>query len=164
MLKNRLLRQARADEQPQKKGGLISALKSGITGLFAPTTLPKQPGKGEQSPLKEKSPVLPKPPELPQSVQSGFYYDRTLQKWIINGKEADAEYDMGQEPVFPGRPKSEVPSPPPAPAKMPAVGKGKEEKSEKSEETGKIGKIADPFSYKLEPKGEAGHQQKYVNQ
>ncbi len=166
MLQNKVLRQgqpgkpeAQTHQQQQKRGGLISSIASGISGLFIhPKTKP------------EKSPQ-PLTAAAPESKQ-GFYFDPKTRKWIINGKEADSEYDMGQEPILPKQ-KGEVP-PPPSPAAskgvpviVPAPAAPKEKEKAKPEE---VAKIADPFQYKPAAKPEtatttkAGHQPKYVSQ
>lgn len=69
---------------PEKKNkGILESLTTVVSDMFQTYAEPKP---NPQS-YKEKE------------VQNEFYFDKNKGIWVINGKEADAEYDMGQEPV-----------------------------------------------------------------
>jgi len=140
----------------KKQGGIISTIASGITGLLL--------GKPQENIVTQE---IKKEEKKQEEIVKNerFYYDKDKKKWIIDGKEASAEYDMGQEPLTKSKsadilppplpqvisPSSSLPKPIPKPA--PLIEESK--------------KIADPFSYKLPQKPEVVktviHQPKYIN-
>ena len=71
-------------------------------------------------PRKADGKAQPQPQPQPQPLErpkaNEFYFDKDKGTWIINGREADSEYDMGQEPIVPKSKADDVVPPPEATA------------------------------------------------
>ena len=67
--------------------GIFESLTTAVTDIFQSYSEPKH--KSNPQPQTYQAPA----------PQNEFYFDKVKGTWVINGKEADTEYDMGQEPV-----------------------------------------------------------------
>ena len=111
--------------EEQKTEGIFNFLATAVCDL-----LPKISPSHHAAPAKES----------PSPKKSNFYYDQNAGKWIIDGKEADTEYDMGQDPGQP-RIKGDVAPPPQAPSGVAKVPRA----AEREDEGEASGAIKDPF-------------------
>jgi len=88
----------------EKKEGFLNVIANAVSELF-----PKK----SESLENETSHVHAKPaPPLERPKPNEFYFDKAKGVWVINGKEADQEYDMGQEPNLPSSKYAPVEPPP----------------------------------------------------
>lgn len=91
-----------AEEQKTEGNGLLGFIASAVSEL-----LPKKQTSGASDRVQ-----APPPAQEAPAARSNFYYDQAKGQWIIDGKEADTEYDMGQEPAGPRAKGEDVPPPP----------------------------------------------------
>lgn len=127
----------------KKNKGIFESLTTAVTDMFQTYTEPKP---------------APKPYKQ-QPAQNEFYYDKAKGIWVINGKEADAEYDMGQEPVSRTAKIEEVEPPPIANMSMPKMNIGEVEEDVTPEVfSGAFGKVTVSHSKK-----KGGHKNLYVS-
>lgn len=128
---------------PEKKTkGILESLTTAVSDMFQTYAEPQ-----------------PKPQPQPyKQARNEFYFDKTRGIWVINGQEADAEYDMGQEPVKEIAKIGEVEPPPVAMMPVPRAS-NREDEVETTPEvlSGAFGKVTIGHNKK-----KAGHKNLYV--
>jgi len=128
----------------KKDKGILESLTTVVSGMFQNYTEPKP----NLQPHKEKK------------AQDGFYYDKNQGTWVINGKKADAEHDMGQEPIGQEKSLGGVEPPPVAMMNLPKVSNVGVEPGTLSEPfSGAFGKVTIGHNKK-----KTAHKSVYVSQ
>ena len=98
------LKGSTASEPEKKNKSFFQSITSVVSDIFQTHHQPQNQPQFQPKPEPQTY--------APQPAQNEFYFDKTKGVWVINGKEADTEYDMGQEPEKTAKNAEELVPPP----------------------------------------------------